>query len=223
MTRSARQRGFTLLEVMIAVAVTAAMGLMVVGSFRQIDRAQEITQDQGDRYAGARLALSRLSRELEMAFISDHFDRNRMRDRPSAFVGRDDQILFTTFAHERLGRDVRESDQEAVEYTLDADPDHSGERALFRRSKAHIDEEIDRGGRKDLVADHITSFRLLYWDPRKSDWVRDWSTKSADHQNALPSRVRIELELAVPAGRGETRTEKLSTEARIALTRNLDF
>ena len=110
-----------------------------------------------------------------------------------------------------------------MEYTLEADPQHSGERALFRRSKAHIDEEIDRGGRKDLVADHITSFRLLYWDARKSDWVRDWSTKSVDRQNALPSRVRIELELALAVGQGETRTEKLSTEARIALTRALEF
>jgi general secretion pathway protein J len=222
-TTPLRSRGFTLLEVMIAVAITAGMGLMMLGTFSQVDRAREMTQDQGDRYAGARLALSRLSRELSMAFISDHFDKNRLRDRPSAFVGRDDQILFTTFAHERLGRDVRESDQEAVEYTLETDPDHSGERALFRRSKAHIDEEIDRGGRKDLVADHLTAFRLLYFDPRKNDWVRDWSTKSVDRQNALPSRVRIELELAVAAGRGGDRTVKLSTEARIALTRNLDF
>ncbi len=222
MTRSPRAPGFTLVEVIIAVAITAMMGLMVMGTFRQVDRAHEITRDQGDRYGAARLALSRLSRELSMAYISDHYDQttqNRLRERPTAFVGKENELLFTTFAHERLARDAHESDQEAVEYTLASDPDHPGEEALFRRAKARIDEELDRGGRKDVVADHVTSFRLQYWDRKRNDWVHEWSTKSVDHPNDLPTRVRIELELKLPAGR----TEKLSTEARIALTKTLNF
>ncbi len=217
MRRSAR--GFTLMEVMIALAITAGMGLMTIGAFRQVDRAHEITRDQGDRFAGARLALSRMSREVSMAFISQHFDSNRLRERPTVFVGKEDDLLFCTFAHERLARDARESDQSAVEYTLEPDPEHSGERALFRREKVHIDEEIDRGGRKDLVADHLTSLRFQYWDPRKNDWVREWSTRSVDHPGDLPTRVKFELELKLADGR----IEKLSTEARIALTRSLNF
>ncbi len=214
-----RSAGFTLMEVVIALAITAGMGLMTIGAFRQVDRAQELTRDQGDRYAGARLALSRMSREVSMAFISQHYDSNRLRERPTAFVGKADDLLFCTFAHERLARDVRESDESAVEYTLESDPDHSGERALFRREKVHIDEEIDRGGRKDLVADHLTSLRIQYWDPKKNDWVSEWSTKSVEHPGDLPTRVKFELELKLPDGR----TEKLSTEARIALTRSLNF
>ena len=207
------------MEVLIALAITAAMGLMTVGAFRQVDRANELTRDQGDRFAGARLALSRLSREVSMAFISQHYDDQHLRERPTLFVGREDTLLFCTFAHERLARDARESDQSVVEYTLDSDPDHSGERALFRREKAHIDEEPDRGGRKDLVADHLTSLRFQYWDPKKNDWVREWSTRAMDHANDLPTRVRFELELKLSDGR----TEKLVTEARVALTRPLSF
>lgn len=156
-----------------------------------------------------------------MAFISEHYDTQRFRkeDRPTQFVGREDQLLFCTFAHQRLGRDLKESDQSVVEYTLETDPDHSGEQALFRREKARIDEEPERGGRKDVIADHITSFRLQYWDRKRNDWVREWSTKSLDHPDDLPSRVRFELEVKLPDGR----IEKLSTEARIALTRSLKF
>ncbi len=215
----ARARGFTLLEVMIAVAITAAMGVMVAGAFRQVDRAHEITREQGDRYAGARLALTRLAREATMAFLSDHYDQNRLRERPTLFVGKEDDLLFCTFGHQRLARDVRESDQAVVQYTVEDDPGNPGERALFRREKARIDEEPDRGGRKDLVADHLTSFRIRYWDPKKKDWQREWSTRSVDHTSELPSRLKLELELKLPDGR----VEKLSTEARIALTRPLDF
>jgi general secretion pathway protein J len=211
--------GFTLLEVIVAMAITAAIGAMTVGAFRQIDRAGQLSRDQGDRYAGARLALSRMAREVSMAFISDHYDMQHIRERPTLFVGKEDDLLFCTFAHERLARDARESDQSVVEYTLDSDPAHSGEKALFRREKVHIDEEADRGGRKDLVADHLASLRFQYWDPKKNDWVREWSTRMVDHPSDLPTRVRFEVELKLADGR----IEKLSTEARIALTRSLSF
>lgn len=214
-----RARGFSLVEVLVAVAITAFMAGMALGAFRQVDRAAEISRAQGDRYAGARLALTRLARELSMAFVSDHYDRERLRERPTLFVGREDELLFTTFAHDRLVKDARESDQAVVEYTLESDPENSGSEALFRRSRARIDEDADRGGRKDVVAEHVTSFRLQYWDEKRKDWVREWSTRSVDHPSDLPRRVRIELELTLADGR----TEKLSTEARPALTRALDF
>jgi len=190
---------------------------MTLGAFRQVDRATEITRAQGERYAAARMALSRLSREVSMAFISDNFDTTRYRERLSLFVGREDELLFTTMAHQRLYRDAKESDQAVVEYVVESDPEHAGEDALFRRSKPRLDDEPDRGGRKDLVADHVASFRIRYWDVNRKDWVREWTTRSVDHANDLPSRVRFELELKLADGR----TEKFVTETRIALTKPL--
>jgi general secretion pathway protein J len=213
------ERGFSLVEVMIAVAITALIGGMTLGAFRQVDRAREISREQGDRYAAARLALSRLARETAMAYLSEHYDKNRMRERPTLFRGRESALLFTSMAHERLVRDAKESDQAVYEYTVEADPDHPGEEALFRREKARIDEDPERGGRKELVADHVKAFRVSYWDDKRKDWSREWSTRSVDHANDLPSRVRFELELALFDGR----TEKFTTEARIAITRPLDF
>lgn len=212
-------RGMTLVEVLIAVGITAGMGLMTLGAFRQVDRASELVREQGDRTAAARVALSRLARELSMAFVSEHYDRNQFRERPTLFLGREEELLFTTMAHERLYRDAKESDQAVVSYTLESDPDHAGEEALFRREKARLDGDPERGGRTDLVADRITAFRLQYWDATKKEWVREWSTRATDRKDELPARVRIELETALP-GR---RTQKFVTEARVALTRPLDF
>jgi general secretion pathway protein J len=219
MTARPAARGFSLVEVMIAIGITALIGGMTIGTFRQVDRAREITQEQGDRYAGARLALSRLAHETGMAFISEHYDKNRIRERPTLFKGREDSLLFTTMAHERLFANAKESDQAVVEYTVESDPDHSGEQALFRREKVHIDDEPDRGGRKDLVAEHVQALRFQYWDDKRKDWSREWSTRSVDHANELPGRVRFELEMKLADGQ----IEKLVTEARIAITRPLDF
>jgi general secretion pathway protein J len=209
----------TLIEVMIAVAITAGLGMMTLGAFNQVDRANEIVREQNERTAAARVALTRIAHELSMAFLSDHFDSKRYRERPTLFVGREDELLFSTMGHERLYRDTKESDQAVVEYTVESDPDRAGEEALFRREKVRLDGEPDRGGRKDLVADRITGLRLQYWDQAKKEWVREWSTRSLDRANALPVRVRIELEVGAPNGP----PQKLVTEARIALTQPLDF
>ncbi len=214
-----RARGFTLVEVMIAIGITAAIGAMTIGAVAQIDRATEVARAQGERYSAARVALSRLAREISMAFLSKNYDTNRFREPLTLFKGREEEILFTTMAHRRLYRDAKESDQAVVEYVVEADPEHAGEDALFRREKPRIDDEPDRGGRKDLVADHVSAFRLRYWDPKRKEWLREWSTQSVDHAEELPSRVRVELEMKLADGR----TEKFSTEARIAITRPLIF
>ena len=215
---SPSRRGFSLLEVMIAIAITAVIGAMAAGVFQQVDHASTVARDQGERYAGARLALTRLSRELSMAFISEHYARDRFRDRPTLFKGDGEKLLFTTMSHVRLVQDAKESDQAVVEYLVERDP-ASNEDALFRREKARIDDEPDRGGRKDLVATHVKALSLRYWDLKRKEWVREWSTRSPERLNELPTRVRIELEVKLADGR----TEKFTTQARIAITAPLEF
>jgi general secretion pathway protein J len=214
-----RARGFTLIEVLIAMGIVAVMAVMTIGSLSEIDRASSVAHDQEARHAAARLALRRLGRELSMAFLSDNFDTRKYRDPLTLFVGREDELLFTTMSHVRLYKDAKESDQSIVEYKLDADPEHSGERALFRREKPRIDDEPERGGHRDLVADHITALRLQYWDAKRKDWVREWTTRTAEHAKELPQRVRIELEMTLP----DRRTERFVTEARIELRKPLAY
>jgi general secretion pathway protein J len=215
-TRTAR--GTTLVEILIAVAITSFIGMVIAGSFQQVDRATQIVRAQQERMAGVRLGLARLTRELSMAFLSEHYDRGRFRDRPTLFQGQEDELLFTSMSHVRLWKDAKESDQAVVEYTVERDP-ISGTEALYRREKARIDDEPDRGGRRDLVADHVTRLSFRYWDRRRKDWVRDWNTRDSDRANELPSRVRIELEVEQPSGKRETFT----TQARVAITTPLDF
>jgi general secretion pathway protein J len=213
-----RARGVTLVELLIAVAITAFIGMVIAGSYQQVDRAASIVRDQSARYAAVRLALNRMERELEMSFISEHYDRARYRDRPTLFKGAEDQVLFCTMSHVRHYRDAKEADQVLVEYKVERDP-ATGDDALFRREKLHFDDEPDRGGRTDLVADHVTHLALTYWDVKRKEWVREWSTRQSEHMNELPPRVRIELQVALPDGTRET----YATQARLALLAPLEF
>jgi len=217
------QRGVTLIEIMIAVAITAVMGVMAMGAFQRTYAAKELTEAQDERFSSAHVALSRLSRELSQAFLSDHYDRKRFREPPTIFRGKDggerDDLLFATMSHARLVRDAKESDQAVVEYMVEPDPDRSGENALFRREKARIDEDAERGGAKEVVCEHVISFDVQYWDWRRQEWTREWVTNSVERGSILPTRVKVRLGLKMPDGKERA----FETQARIAIIRPLSF
>ena len=216
-------RGFTLVEVMIASAITAIIGALVAGAFGRAAAMRDLTQAQDERFTGARQALSRMAREVAEAFLSEHFDHKRFRERPTVFRGKDsgdrDSLLFASFSHARLVRDAKESDQAVVEYALDADPNHPGEQALYRREKARIDDEPDRGGTRAVVLEHVKAFDVKYWDWRRQEWAREWDTTSVENKDRLPTRVRLQVKLQMPDGAERT----FETQARIAIIRPLDF
>ncbi len=216
-------RGFTLVEVTIAVAITAVIAVTVAGAFRRAADARELAEAQDERFTGARLALSRMAKEVSEAFLSEHYDRKRFRERLTVFRGKDsgerDELLFATFTHARLRRDAKEADQAVVEYRLDADPQRPGEQALFRREKPKIDDEPDRGGSRALVLEHVKGFEAEYWDWKKQEWVREWDSSRVERQGMLPTRVRLKVKLAMPDGKDRS----FETQARIAIIRPLDF
>ncbi len=217
------RRGFTLVEVLIAMGISAVIGVMALGSFQRAHEARELTRAQEERFGGARRTLTRLARELTMAYLSEHYDHARFRERPTLFRGKDggrrDDLLFTSFSHERLVRDAKESDQAQLEYTVEADPERSGKLALFRREKLYLDEDPDRGGDKELVLRHVTGFDVQYWDWTKQEWMNDWVSSSVERQGTLPTRVKVRLTLEMPNGKEET----FETQARVAIIRPLDF
>lgn len=218
-----RARGFSLIELVIAASITAVIGAMVAGSFKRAADARDLAEAQDQRFTGARLALTRMARELSEAFLSEHYDRKRFRERLTLFRGKDggdeDQLLFTTFAHVRLMRDVKESDQAVVEYTVEPDPSNPGERALWRREKPRIDDEPERGGARAVVLEHVKGFDAQYWDWKKQEWVREWNTGTSERSGFLPTRVKLKVRLSMPDGREQS----FETQARVAIIRPLDF
>jgi general secretion pathway protein J len=218
-----RPRGFTLIEVMIAVGITAFMGVMVMGAFQRAYAAKELTEGQDERFSSARVALSRMAREVSQAFLSDHYDHKRYREPVTLFRGKDggqrDDLLFTTMGHERRIRDAKESDQSVVQYTVESDPDHPGEQVLFRREKARIDDDPEHGGAKAVVCEHVSTFDVEYWDWKRQEWAREWVTNSAEHSNQLPTRVKMKLGLKMPDGKERF----FETQARVAIIRPLGF
>ena len=211
-----RARGFTLAEVMIAVAVTAMIGSLIATSFSTGFKAKEMIEAEAEIYRELRIGTGRLVREISMAFISAHYDTTRYRDnqdRPTFFSGESEELSFSMLGHQRLARDAKESDQSIVFYKVDRDPDVKGVDSLLRCEKPVIDDEPDECERWETLITDVEKIDFQYWDNKRNEWDGEWNTRGNDHPNQLPDRVRIELTKKNELGK----PQKFVTQARINL------
>lgn len=217
------RRGFTLLEVMISIAVLAMIGGLTYKAFDGAYDLKSRVERAEDRDQTVRAALDRIAREVSMTFLSEHYDHKRFRERPTFFKLKDGRgeadLTITSFAHERLHVDAKESDQAVFEYKLDRD--EGSARSVFRRVKPYIDEEPERGGERAVLADDVLKFTVQAWDPKEREWRDEWDSNSAERsgQVLVPPRVRIALTIKDEQGKEKT----WSTQARIVLGQPLDF
>jgi len=223
--RRASQAGFTLLEVLVAIAIVGLIGVLIYGSFRGMNRSRTNMQKVNDRYQQGRQALDRMSRELSGAYISLHQPVDqRLYARLTQFVGKSqspaDRLDFNAFAHRRLEADTHVSDQLELSYFASTDPE-TGRLDLVRRADKYLDMEPDRGGLIQVMVEDIVSFDVHYLDPATFEWVDDWdSSQAAGQLNRLPSQVWIEF-VVNDQRRGET--IKFQTKVTIPIQLPLDF
>jgi general secretion pathway protein J len=216
------RRGFTLLEIMLAVAVLSLVGTMIYSGFAQTALNKARIEQDVDHSRVIHMTLDRMARELTMAFVSTHVNPSLdLRVVDTAFIGKDngkdDRIDFTSFSHRRLYRNARESDQNEISYFVTEHPDDPGVLVLARREQNRSDEDPRRGGKSQILVENIEEFNVEYFDPLLSDWVQTWNTEDMLAQpNRLPTQVRIRLSVKDPRHRGETQT--FGTRVTIPLT-----
>jgi len=172
-------RGFTLLEVLVAVGLLAMLSAVMFEAMRLTFRARETIARIEDLNHAAQVALHHLTRDISMAFLSNHMDTQEPKTL-TLFDGEESSILFTYLGHERRQRGVKESDQGVVEYRLERDPEGSGTMALVRREKPLLDAEPERGGTKEVLVSGVKEFTLKYWDDTAEEWRDEWKVFMED-------------------------------------------
>jgi general secretion pathway protein J len=219
MTRS--RAGMTLIEVMVAMSMFAAVGALVYGGFAQTSRAKKVLEGELDRYHEIRVTLERMVKELSMAYVSIHQNQSAsLQTMRTQLVGKDsgfgDRLDFTSLSHTRLYRDAKESDQNELSYFLTDAPDGDG-KVLARRMQPRIDDHPDEGGRVEIMLENVLEFDVEYLDPVTWEWLKSWDTTSGTGQaNRLPAQVKIMI--TVPGIKRDTKREVFGTRASLPLT-----
>src|SRR5262249_10938507 len=140
---------------------------------------------------------------LQAAFLSLHQPQLLTASvHVTSFIGTDsgasDRIDFTSFSHQRLLRNVHESDQNELSYFLGRDPDRGDKYDLLRREQREIDEDPTKGGVVNVLCEDVTAFDVQYLEPTSDTWLDAWDSTQVSTPtqfNHLPLQVRIRLVL----------------------------
>lgn len=210
-------RGFNLLELLVSAALLAMIGSVILTSLSSSIDTKEEVDAVSDRYHQVRTAMSRMTREISMAYLSGH--RNSVDPTViTRFEGGADSLQFVAFGHRPMRANAKESDQRELGYTIDHDP-ISGTQSIMRRVQPNPDVDTDEGGRTQVLCENVRELTFEYWDARKEDWVEEWDTDDARRANQLPPRVRITFTAVMQNGIEETFT----TQTRIRMLAPLNF
>ena len=202
MSRSLRRglrSAMTLIEVVIALAIMGMIATMTWVAINGSIEAREVLGDMDNVQRGARITLGRMTRELQLAYMTPN--TSAVNTYHTVFVGVDndpvDQLWFATFAHQRLYRGSREADQ--AEVTLWGEDDPNGKhQVLLHRESQRIDNYPDKDGVILPLAYDVASMDLKYLDGRTGEWMEEWDSLSVDQAGRLPRAVRVALVLMGP-------------------------
>ena len=198
------QEGFTLLEILLALFIFAivlsTLYTAYTGTFRNVDE----TEAQADIYRMVRIALERMTEDLESSYIPPRTlgaETETSPLNPPAFVGETTQIsdrsadtlLFFSRAH--LVFDEEEVDTTVARIAYDVRQSEEDEEVflLYRSDTPGFEEGPEQGTGGLILCDGLHAVDFIYYDDEGREHDR-WDSTNEEFKDRLPTMVSIILE-----------------------------
>ena len=183
---SVKERGFTLIEIMVAMAITAVLLTILYQSFGATIRATEIVDQETDIYRMARISLSVMTEELGSTYWS--------ANQPNTFFsGTKDSLRFTSLSANQYGVGVEGPELTAIYYYLEAIPEESSGvllNFLIHEEEVNLLSLSSESLQRSELGERVEVFELSYFG--KGSWVESWD---AGDRKRLPQAVEIRLSI----------------------------
>ncbi len=185
--RQSYHRGFTLIEIMVAMGIFAFVLTAMYSSWSSILRASKAGSKAAEDAQRGRAAM----RVIQDALVSAQmFTANQ---RYYSFVGGPDgtfsSLSFASHLPESFPRSSRFGGLGIRRVTLNVERGKQGQNQLVvRQTPLCMDTEEDEQAFPVVLAKDVRLFELTFWDQRAADWVDEWV-----YTNQLPKLVRVSL------------------------------
>ena len=192
--------GFTLIEIMLALAVLAMILVMLAGSFHAVATSKVQAESHIAVDGAARAILSEMGSEIRGA-VQTAFSPSRVLLMGESH-GHGDQLLDSISVstlnpgHRRALEDFGAED--TVSYTTVPNPRHPGWFMLLRSQNSSLLGIGSKVGEPALLTPSLLSLRIRYFDGNA--WSESWNSQSLPPGRQLPNEVGIELTVASRSG-----------------------
>ena len=199
-------KGLTLLEVLVSVLILSIIMAAVYGTYTSNVEIIENARLNGVVCQTGRIALDRMTRDLESA-VSDLetvHEKNRlgMISEDHEIDGKPaDRLDFTTFAHLALSDEGPRTDLCEVGYRLVEDQENEGSYLLVRRDDAVPDTDVGEGGYSHELACGVIGLDFIFQDDRGEEF-HSWDTTKKTPCGNLPTLITVRLILQNEEGEG---------------------
>ena len=177
-------RGFTLIEVVLAMTIFALLGTILYGAFALSHGAFAKSQASAARSQTARSTADLLGSYIRSA----HPYRASPQEQAIFFEGESDTLTFiSAYSHGMGGRGMAK-----IEITIDEDETGRGVLNLEEATPVRVGGEDGGTGQTHrlVLRERIRDFRLAYLDPQveEESWQERWD---GQEKRMLPRAVRL--------------------------------
>lgn len=176
-------KGFTLIEILVAVTITVILLSTVYGVFTSVSSAKDRLEKSGEGYHLARVIFDRMGREIRGDYVnpkqSGSFFTGGVNDKGNPYL-----VISTTATTPQGGMT---SGVAVVEYELVQDPENPDRKVLMRREYSSLDPQGEDKPEYRLAAG-IDGMKVRFFDG--TTWVDQW-------QKGLPKIVEVTLTILV--------------------------
>ncbi len=191
------KKGFTLVEILISLAILAMIVVSTFTIFRSSAKSWQKGESRSERYNSARIAIGKMSREISQAVLN--------KNTPAKFIGTREDVSFISFVSGRSGV----FDLAEIEYWIDGDQNF-----LMRNEDLNPDYDFSTQDNSDILADNISELEFSYYDGIvwNESWDSEEKGKETDDgdRGILPKAIKIKIKVRDKKGEGSETFEVMT-------------
>jgi prepilin-type N-terminal cleavage/methylation domain-containing protein len=202
-----QQSGFTLLEILLALAILALVLSSLFGAYSETITATELVEASREVDQAARLTLGQMADDLKSLYQQEV--KGDPKDSPYRFQGGSEEsgeeaveiLNFASTGH--LGFDLAGPSMSVNRIAYILKKGGEGERyfRLIRRERPFADFEGQGEETEVELADNVEELTVTYGDDAGTTFT-EWDSASPEHGGRPPRLVRINLKVAAGTSGG---------------------
>lgn len=197
---NAHRSGFTIIEVLVAVTISAIVLTIIYSSLFQIIKIKERVEETNELIHEVRVLFSRIEKDLANAYTrgqTGNTDTSNQIYFLGTVEGDNSRLAFTTLTRDTTYED-NQSDQTEITYYLRVSEDNQELYSLIRRDNPFPGNE--NGGFAYPISENIVRFQLFYTDENSFEVqsageptkIREWNSAQIGF---LPRAVEVNVTL----------------------------
>ncbi len=189
MNSPAKYSGFTLVEILVAVAIFTVVGILAMGGYNQLQHQSEIANDRMERMRAVQLTVLKLAQDFEQLEPRPVREPLGSGEQPALRVDtRTGALVQLTRAGWANPAGIGRSTLQRVEYRLEND-------VLFRDQHLALDSVLNDDPIRIRLLDKVRSLKFEFLDVQQQ-WSSEWPRSGMPESlRGRPLAVKFELEL----------------------------